>query len=97
MINFLLGKDNIFFSIMHKLSIYVIPYVIGSFINLKLSLINHKDIKLAYTVSLYLNNKTIATEPVPRNDKKSRSKVQYSTSKEIYEKNKHLLYTNPEE
>ncbi|CAD2103367.1 fam-a protein [Plasmodium vinckei] len=49
------------------------------------------------SVSVYLNNKTLATEPAPRKDKKSKSKVRYSTSSEVYNKHKHLLCTNPKE
>ncbi|CAD2088779.1 fam-a protein [Plasmodium vinckei lentum] len=49
------------------------------------------------SVSLYLNNKTLATEPAPGKDTKSKSKNPYSTSEEIYEQNKHLLCTNLEE
>ncbi|SCL89675.1 fam-a protein, partial [Plasmodium chabaudi chabaudi] len=48
------------------------------------------------SVSVYLNNKTLATEPAPG---KSifKSKNSYATSEEIYENNKHLLCANPEE
>ncbi|CAD2112561.1 fam-a protein [Plasmodium vinckei] len=49
------------------------------------------------TISLFVNNKTLATEPAPKKDTKSKSKNRYATSQEVYEKNKHLLYTNPEE
>ncbi|SCL97276.1 fam-a protein [Plasmodium chabaudi adami] len=49
------------------------------------------------TVSVYMNNKPLATEPAPGKPKKIRSKDRYATSEEIYEKNKHLLCTNPEE
>ncbi|EUD73120.1 hypothetical protein YYG_01155 [Plasmodium vinckei petteri] len=48
-------------------------------------------------VSVYLNNKTLATESVPGKAPKTKSKNRYATSEEIYEKNKHLLCTNPEE
>ncbi|SCM24312.1 Acidic phosphoprotein precursor PCEMA1, putative [Plasmodium chabaudi adami] len=49
------------------------------------------------SVSVYLNNKTLATEPAPGKATKTKSKKRYLTSQEIYEKNKDLLYTNPEE
>ncbi|SCL94420.1 fam-a protein [Plasmodium chabaudi adami] len=48
-------------------------------------------------ISLYVNNVTLATEIAPEEDTTPKSKNQYSTSEEIYEKNKHLLCTNPEE
>ncbi|CDU16853.1 fam-a protein [Plasmodium yoelii] len=55
-----------------------------------------------------MNKKTLATELVPKKDTKHKLKIHipfklkkiYTTndnSEEIYEKNKHLLYTNPEE
>ncbi|CAD2110617.1 fam-a protein [Plasmodium vinckei] len=47
-------------------------------------------------VSVYLNNKTLATDPAPE-DPKTKSKKHYATSEEIYEQNKHLLCANPEE
>ncbi|CAD2107793.1 fam-a protein [Plasmodium vinckei petteri] len=49
------------------------------------------------SVSVYLNNKTLATEPGPGIATKIKSKKKYSTSEEIYEKNKDLLCTNPNE
>ncbi|CAD2110641.1 fam-a protein [Plasmodium vinckei] len=49
------------------------------------------------SVSVYLSNKTLATEPAPGNAPKTKSKNRYATSEEIYEKNKNLLCTNPEE
>ncbi|SCL93912.1 fam-a protein [Plasmodium chabaudi adami] len=49
------------------------------------------------TVSVYMNNKPLPTEPAPEKPKKIRSKDRYATSEEIYEKNKDLLCTNPEE
>ncbi|CAD2099603.1 fam-a protein [Plasmodium vinckei lentum] len=49
------------------------------------------------SVSVYLNNKAIATEPSPGKATKTKSKNSYATSEEIFEKNKHLLCTNPEE
>ncbi|CDU84852.1 fam-a protein [Plasmodium yoelii] len=52
-------------------------------------------------VSIYVNNKTLATEPAPGTstppESISESIQHYSTPEEIYEKNKHLLCTNPEE
>ncbi|EUD74064.1 hypothetical protein YYG_00011 [Plasmodium vinckei petteri] len=48
-------------------------------------------------ISIYMNNKTLATEPTPGNAPKIKSKNRYATSEEIYEKNKNLLCTNPEE
>ncbi|CAD2099511.1 fam-a protein [Plasmodium vinckei] len=48
-------------------------------------------------VSVYLNNKTLATEPAPGNAPKNKSKNRYATPEEIYEKNKNLLCTNPKE
>ncbi|EAA20478.1 hypothetical protein [Plasmodium yoelii yoelii] len=49
------------------------------------------------TISLYVNNKTLATEPAPVEDATPESKEHYLTSEEIYEKNKDLLCTNPKE
>ncbi|CAD2094666.1 fam-a protein [Plasmodium vinckei lentum] len=49
------------------------------------------------SVSVYLNNRTLATESAPGKAPKTKSKNRYATSEEIYEKNKHLLCTNPEE
>ncbi|SCL92383.1 fam-a protein [Plasmodium chabaudi chabaudi] len=49
------------------------------------------------SVSVYLNNKTLATEPAPEKVTKTESKNSYTTSEEIYESNKHLLCANPEE
>ncbi|CDU16183.1 fam-a protein [Plasmodium yoelii] len=56
-------------------------------------------------IPLYVNNKTLATELVPKKDTKHKSKKdkkhkstkRYPTSEEIYKKNKHLLYTDTEE
>ncbi|ETB57402.1 hypothetical protein YYC_04302 [Plasmodium yoelii 17X] len=56
-------------------------------------------IKIAFfllRISVYVNNKTLATGPVPKKDTASKP-LHYSTSEEIYEKNKHLLCTDPEE
>ncbi|CAD2103375.1 fam-a protein [Plasmodium vinckei] len=49
------------------------------------------------SVSVYLSNKTLATESSPGKATKIKSKIPYSTSEEIFEKNKHLFCTNPEE
>ncbi|CAD2094647.1 fam-a protein [Plasmodium vinckei brucechwatti] len=49
------------------------------------------------SVSLYLNNRTLATEPDSGIAPKNKSKNSYATSEEIYERNKHLLCTNPNE
>ncbi|SCL89831.1 fam-a protein [Plasmodium chabaudi adami] len=49
------------------------------------------------TVSVYMNDKPLPTEPAPGKPKKIKPKDRYATSEEIYEKNKHLLCTNPEE
>ncbi|CAD2095747.1 fam-a protein [Plasmodium vinckei] len=49
------------------------------------------------SVSVYLNNKTLATEPISKKAATSKSKKYCSTPKEVYEKNKHLLCTDPEE
>ncbi|VEV57593.1 fam-a protein [Plasmodium vinckei vinckei] len=49
------------------------------------------------SVSVYLNNETLAAEAIRRKNKKSKSKNSYATSEEIYEKNKDLLCTNPKE
>ncbi|SCL88872.1 Acidic phosphoprotein precursor PCEMA1, putative [Plasmodium chabaudi chabaudi] len=48
------------------------------------------------SIFVYANNEALGSEPAPR---KSifKSKKCYPTSEEIYEKNKHLLCTNPEE
>ncbi|CXI22325.1 fam-a protein [Plasmodium berghei] len=49
------------------------------------------------TISLYVNNKTLATEPAPIKYVAFKPRKCYLTSEEIYEKNKHLLCTDPEE
>ncbi|VEV56201.1 fam-a protein [Plasmodium vinckei vinckei] len=49
------------------------------------------------SVSVYMNNETLAAEAAPGKDKKSKSKVRYSTPEEIYKQNKGLLCTNPNE
>ncbi|WBY55459.1 fam-a protein [Plasmodium yoelii yoelii] len=51
-------------------------------------------------IPLYVNNKTLATELVPKKNTKQKSTKRYPTydnTKEIYQKNKHLLYTDPKE
>ncbi|CAD2100689.1 fam-a protein [Plasmodium vinckei] len=48
-------------------------------------------------IFVYVNNKTLATEPVPEENTTPESKNRFSTPEEIYEKNKHLLCTDPEE
>ncbi|CAD2105684.1 fam-a protein [Plasmodium vinckei petteri] len=52
---------------------------------------------LLLSVFLCVNNKTLAIEPTPEEDTKTKSKNSYATSEEIFEKNKHLLCTNPKE
>ncbi|CAD2094988.1 fam-a protein [Plasmodium vinckei] len=49
------------------------------------------------SVSLYVNNETLAANPAPRKDKKSESEKTYSTPGEIYKQNMDLLCTNPNE
>ncbi|CAD2110825.1 fam-a protein [Plasmodium vinckei] len=49
------------------------------------------------SASVYLNNKALATETAPEENTKIKSPNNYSTAEEIFEKNKHLLCTNPEE
>ncbi|CAD2084048.1 fam-a protein [Plasmodium vinckei lentum] len=49
------------------------------------------------SITLYANNKTIATEPVPEENTTLESKSHYPTSEEVYEKNKHLLCANRNE
>ncbi|VTZ78168.1 fam-a protein [Plasmodium yoelii] len=49
------------------------------------------------SISIYMNNKTLATEDDPGEDAISESTYHYLTPEEIYEKNKHLLCTNSEE
>ncbi|VEV57139.1 fam-a protein [Plasmodium vinckei vinckei] len=48
-------------------------------------------------IFLYVNNETFATEIVPEEDTAPEPKNRYPSSEEIYEKNKHLLCTNPKE
>ncbi|WBY60482.1 fam-a protein [Plasmodium yoelii yoelii] len=49
------------------------------------------------SISIYMNNKTLATEDDPGEDATPESTYHYLTPEEIYEKNKHLLCTNSEE
>ncbi|CAD2102368.1 hypothetical protein YYG_02549 [Plasmodium vinckei petteri] len=55
------------------------------------------------SIFIYVNNKTIATEPTPEENAKTKektkteSKKRYATSEEIYEENKDLLCTDPKE
>ncbi|ETB61183.1 hypothetical protein YYC_02109, partial [Plasmodium yoelii 17X] len=48
-------------------------------------------------ISVYVNNTTLAAEPVPGKATLSISTHHYPTSEEIYEKNTHLLCTDPKE
>ncbi|SCL98033.1 fam-a protein, partial [Plasmodium chabaudi adami] len=48
-------------------------------------------------ISLYLNNKTLAADLAPGKDATPELTYHCLISEEIYEKNKHLLCTNPEE
>ncbi|SCL88860.1 fam-a protein [Plasmodium chabaudi chabaudi] len=49
------------------------------------------------SISIYVNNKTLATEPDPGENTKPEPEYCCVTPEEIYEQNKHLLCTNPEE
>ncbi|CAD2096689.1 fam-a protein [Plasmodium vinckei] len=49
------------------------------------------------SVSVYLNNKALATAPDPAIARNIKPKKCWDTPKEVYEKNKHLLCTNPKE
>ncbi|CAD2084694.1 fam-a protein [Plasmodium vinckei brucechwatti] len=49
------------------------------------------------SVSIYVNNKTLATETAPEENPKTKSTNNYSTPEEIYKQNKHLLCTNSNE
>ncbi|CAD2109179.1 hypothetical protein YYG_05040 [Plasmodium vinckei petteri] len=49
------------------------------------------------SVSVYLNNKTLATEPASEENTKAKSNKPYSTPEEIYKQNKKLLCTNRNE
>ncbi|SCL90821.1 Acidic phosphoprotein precursor PCEMA1, putative [Plasmodium chabaudi adami] len=49
------------------------------------------------SISLYVNNKTLATDTTPEENTKTKPKNCYPTSEEIYEKNKHLLCNNSNE
>ncbi|WBY56212.1 fam-a protein [Plasmodium yoelii yoelii] len=49
------------------------------------------------SISIYVNNTTLAAEPVPGEDAAPELTYHYLTSEEIYEKNTHLLCTDPKE
>ncbi|SCL89517.1 fam-a protein [Plasmodium chabaudi adami] len=49
------------------------------------------------SVSVYLNNRTLATESAPENATKTKSKNSYATPEEVFVNHQHLLCTNPEE
>ncbi|EUD74051.1 hypothetical protein YYG_01147 [Plasmodium vinckei petteri] len=49
------------------------------------------------TISLFVNNKVLATEPTPRKATKRQLKKYCPTPEQIFLKNKNLLCTNPEE
>ncbi|WBY54843.1 fam-a protein [Plasmodium yoelii yoelii] len=49
------------------------------------------------SASLYMNNKTLAAEHAPGTSTTHESTYHYLISEEIYEKNKHLLCTDPKE
>ncbi|CAD2099596.1 fam-a protein [Plasmodium vinckei brucechwatti] len=49
------------------------------------------------SASVYLNSKTLASEPDPGKAAEIKSKDRYATSEEVYEQNKHLLCASPEE
>ncbi|CAD2083666.1 fam-a protein [Plasmodium vinckei lentum] len=49
------------------------------------------------SIFAYANNETLAAEPAPGEDTKPQLRSRYLTSEEIFEKNKNLLCTNPEE
>ncbi|CAD2086372.1 fam-a protein [Plasmodium vinckei brucechwatti] len=51
------------------------------------------------SIFIYVNNKTLATEPAPEENTKikTESKKRYATSEEIYEENKQLLCTDHKE
>ncbi|CAD2088785.1 fam-a protein [Plasmodium vinckei lentum] len=49
------------------------------------------------SISIYLSNKTLATESAPEENTTPESKNRYATSEEIHEENKQLLCTDPEE
>ncbi|CAD2098015.1 fam-a protein [Plasmodium vinckei petteri] len=49
------------------------------------------------SITLYVNNKTLATELAPEENTKTKSKKCYPTSEEVYEENKYLLCTDPNE
>ncbi|VEV58079.1 fam-a protein [Plasmodium vinckei vinckei] len=49
------------------------------------------------SVSVYLNNKALATEPAPEENTETKPPKRYLTPEEIFAKNKHLLCTNRNE
>ncbi|CAD2089750.1 fam-a protein [Plasmodium vinckei brucechwatti] len=49
------------------------------------------------SIFAYANNEILATEPALGENTKPQLRSRYPTSEEVYEKNKHLLCTNPEE
>ncbi|CAD2083915.1 fam-a protein [Plasmodium vinckei brucechwatti] len=49
------------------------------------------------SITLYVDNKTLATEPISKNATTSKSKNYCSTPEEIFVSHQHLLCTNPEE
>ncbi|SCL92913.1 Acidic phosphoprotein precursor PCEMA1, putative [Plasmodium chabaudi adami] len=49
------------------------------------------------SISLYVNNKTLAADPAPIKAASPKLTCHRPTPEEIYEKNKHLLCTDPEE
>ncbi|CAD2099651.1 fam-a protein [Plasmodium vinckei lentum] len=49
------------------------------------------------SISIYVNNKTLATETASEENTNTTPKKCYPTPEEIYEQNKHLLCANPEE
>ncbi|CAD2099579.1 fam-a protein [Plasmodium vinckei] len=49
------------------------------------------------SIFVYVNNKTLATEPAPGNFAPPQIPHLNITSEEVFEKNKHLLCTNPDE
>ncbi|CAD2105258.1 fam-a protein [Plasmodium vinckei] len=49
------------------------------------------------SIFVYVNNETLAANPGPRKVKSPKQKTSCSTPEEIYEKNKNLLCTNPNE
>ncbi|CXH19269.1 hypothetical protein PBNK65E_000491400 [Plasmodium berghei] len=56
-----------------------------------------KIVLFLLTNSLHVNNKTLSTDPGPIKYVTFISRKRYLTPEEIYEKNKHLLFIDPEE